>query len=84
MKNVSRFRDLQVNINQSHILHGVSFDVPENKVTALLGRNGVGNPRLLKPLWASILELDRINYNGQEILNSDTYKNRTIWYCLYP
>ena len=36
--------DLKVEINGSQILKGVSFSVQENSVTALLGRNGVGNP----------------------------------------
>jgi urea transport system ATP-binding protein len=42
------------NLNQyyggSHILRDLSFEVPEGKVTALLGRNGVGKTTLLKTL----------------------------------
>jgi urea transport system ATP-binding protein len=42
------------NLNQyyggSHILRDLSFDVPAGKVTALLGRNGVGKTTLLKTL----------------------------------
>jgi urea transport system ATP-binding protein len=34
----------------SHILRNVSFGVPAGKVTALLGRNGVGKTTLLKTL----------------------------------
>ena len=37
-----RVDDLHVHLEQSHILQGVSFEVPEGGVTALLGRNGVG------------------------------------------
>ena len=40
------------NLNQyyggSHILRGLSFEVPVGKVTTLLGRNGVGKTTLLK------------------------------------
>jgi urea transport system ATP-binding protein len=32
----------------SHILRNVSFELPMGKVTALLGRNGVGKTTLLK------------------------------------
>src|SRR5215470_20394484 len=34
----------------SHILRNVSFEVPAGKVTALLGRNGVGKTTLLRTL----------------------------------
>jgi ABC-type branched-subunit amino acid transport system ATPase component len=35
---------------KSHILHGVSLDVREHEVVALLGRNGAGKSTLLKTL----------------------------------
>ena len=35
---------------QSHVLQGVSFDVPQGGVTALLGRNGVGKTTTLRAL----------------------------------
>ena len=38
----------------SHILRDVSFDVPAGKVTALLGRNGVGKTTLLKTLMGLV------------------------------
>ena len=42
------------NLNQyyggSHILRNLSFEAPAGKVTALLGRNGVGKSTLLKTL----------------------------------
>ena len=38
----------------SHILRDVSFEVPAGKVTALLGRNGVGKTTLLKTLMGLI------------------------------
>jgi urea transport system ATP-binding protein len=38
----------------SHILRNVSFEVPAGKVTALLGRNGVGKTTLLKALMGLV------------------------------
>ena len=42
------------NLNQyyggSHILRDLTFDVPDGKVTCLLGRNGVGKTTLLRTL----------------------------------
>ncbi|WP_420992676.1 urea ABC transporter ATP-binding subunit UrtE [Cupriavidus sp. 30B13] len=50
---------LQVNaLNQfyggSHILRNVSFEVPQGKLTTLLGRNGVGKSTLLKCLMGVV------------------------------
>src|SRR5947207_11653252 len=46
------------NLNQyyggSHILRNVSFEVPAGKVTALLGRNGVGKTTLLRTLMGLV------------------------------
>ena len=38
----------------SHILRNVGFEVPAGKVTALLGRNGVGKTTLLKTLMGLV------------------------------
>lgn len=74
MSNVLSIKDLQVKINQSHILHGVTFDVPNNKVTALLGRNGVGKSTTLKTIMGFYSGTGSISFKGTEILNTDTYK----------
>ena len=46
------------NLNQyyggSHILRDLSFDIPAGKVTALLGRNGVGKTTLLRTLMGLV------------------------------
>ena len=46
------------NLNQyyggSHILRNLEFDVPAGKVTALLGRNGVGKTTLLRTLMGLV------------------------------
>lgn len=74
MSNVLTVKDLQVKITQSHILHGVSFEVPSHKVTALLGRNGVGKSTTLKTIMGFYSGTGSIQLNGKEILGEDTYK----------
>ena len=74
MSNVLSIKDLHVKINQSHILHGVTFDIPANKVTALLGRNGVGKSTTLKTIMGFYAGTGSVSFHGEEILNKDTYK----------
>jgi urea transport system ATP-binding protein len=47
-------KDLNQYYGGSHILRNVSFEIPPGKVTALLGRNGVGKTTLLKVLMGLI------------------------------
>jgi branched-chain amino acid transport system ATP-binding protein len=42
--------DLHTYYGKSHILHGVSLDVAEGRITALLGRNGAGKTTTLRSL----------------------------------
>ena len=42
--------DLQGWYDESHVLHGVSFDVRPGEVVTLLGRNGAGKTTTLKAI----------------------------------
>jgi len=45
-----RLDDVHTDIGQYHILHGVSFNVPEGGVHVLLGRNGAGKTTTLRTI----------------------------------
>ena len=67
------------NLNQyyggSHILRGLSFEVPIGKVTTLLGRNGVGKTTLLKTLMGLVPSASgTIRFNGEDITTAPSYK----------
>ena len=67
------------NLNQyyggSHILRGLSFDVPVGKVTTLLGRNGVGKTTLLKTLMGLVPAASgSIAFDGQDITRAPSYR----------
>jgi branched-chain amino acid transport system ATP-binding protein len=54
MNAILRLDDVHTDIGQYHVLHGVSFDVPEGGVHVLLGRNGAGKTTTLRTvmgLW---------------------------------
>ncbi len=47
-------RDLNAWYGESHILHGVEFDVPRGEVVTLLGRNGAGKTTTLKSIMGMV------------------------------
>jgi urea transport system ATP-binding protein len=59
----------------SHILRNLSFEVPAGKVTALLGRNGVGKTTLLKTLMGLISPRSgQIVFNEFDLTKSRPYE----------
>jgi branched-chain amino acid transport system ATP-binding protein len=66
-------RDLSGWYGESHVLHGVSFEVGAGEVVTLLGRNGAGKTTTLKAI-SSLLRLERgevtrgsIRLGGEEV-----------------
>lgn len=59
--------DVHVRIGGSHILQGVSFDVPDGGVTALLGRNGVGKTTTLKAVLGLVPRTGGVRLSGAEV-----------------
>lgn len=64
--------DLHVRYGGSHILQGVTFDVPRTGVTALLGRNGVGKTTTLKAILGLAPRTGRIVVDGTDIGSRST------------
>jgi branched-chain amino acid transport system ATP-binding protein len=67
-------RDLHVRLGGSHVLQGVSFDVPEGTVTALLGRNGVGKTTTLRALVGLVPGEGHATLGGAAILGEATHR----------
>jgi branched-chain amino acid transport system ATP-binding protein len=66
--------DLHVNLGESHVLQGVTFEVPEGGVTALLGRNGVGKTTTLRALMGLVDRRGTIQLAGEDIASTPTHK----------
>ncbi len=47
-------RDLHAWYGESHILHGIDFDVAEGEVVTLLGRNGAGKTTTLSSIMGLV------------------------------
>lgn len=66
--------DLDVHIGESHVLHGLDFEVREGEVTALLGRNGVGKTTTLKGLLGLVARTGSVRFDGAELTGLPTHE----------
>jgi branched-chain amino acid transport system ATP-binding protein len=62
-------KDLQAWYGESHILHGVTFDVREGEVVTLLGRNGAGKTTTLKSIMGIVgHRTGSVRFEGEELI----------------
>jgi branched-chain amino acid transport system ATP-binding protein len=62
-------RDLHAWYGESHILHGVDFDVRPGEVVTLLGRNGAGKTTTLKSLMGMVRRrTGSVRFGGAELI----------------
>ena len=62
-------RGLQAWYGESHVLHGVDFDVHEGEVVTLLGRNGAGKTITMKSIMGLVpRRAGSIKYQGTETI----------------
>ncbi|MFN3656635.1 MAG: ABC transporter ATP-binding protein [Pseudolabrys sp.] len=77
-------KDLQAWYGESHILHGVNFDVREGEVVTLLGRNGAGKTTTLKSIMGIVANrTGSIRFEGNELIgrSSDQIARAGIAFC---
>ncbi len=70
---VLRVHDLHVHLGQSHVLQGVTFDVAEGGVTALLGRNGVGKTTTLRAIMGLVARRGGVTLAGDDVMRLPTH-----------
>jgi branched-chain amino acid transport system ATP-binding protein len=64
-------KELQAWYGESHILHGVSFDVREGEVVTLLGRNGAGKTTTMKSIMGMVGQrTGSVRFEGRELIGS--------------
>jgi branched-chain amino acid transport system ATP-binding protein len=77
-------RGLNAWYGESHILHGVDFDVAAGEVVTLLGRNGAGKTTTLKSIMGVVPRREgSITFEGAEIIRqpSNRIARRGIAWC---
>ncbi|MBS0220759.1 MAG: ABC transporter ATP-binding protein [Proteobacteria bacterium] len=69
---------------ESHILHGVGFEIGRGELVTLLGRNGAGKTTTLRSIMGIVgKRKGSVQFDGQETVNrsSDTIARLGIAYC---
>ncbi|MBR0956926.1 ABC transporter ATP-binding protein [Bradyrhizobium japonicum] len=82
--NILQVRNLEAWYGESHILHGINFDVNAGEVVTLLGRNGAGKTTTLKSIMGIIgKRAGSVKFNDQEIIRatSDKIARMGIAFC---
>ena len=77
-------RDLNAWYGESHILHGVDFDVAPGEVVTMLGRNGAGKTTTLKSIMGVVPRRQgSIKFEGRETvkLSSNRIARQGIAWC---
>ena len=76
--------NLQAWYGESHILHGVTFDVRAGEVVTLLGRNGAGKTTTLKSIMGIVgHRKGSVRFEGRELigLSSNIIARQGIAFC---
>lgn len=77
-------KDLQARYGDSHVLHGISFEVGRGEVVTLLGRNGAGKTTTLKSIMGLLRDRQgSVLFEGEELIGlpSNRVARRGIAFC---
>ena len=78
-------QNLQAWYGESHILHGIDFNVKAGEVVTLLGRNGAGKTTTLKSVMGIIgKRTGAIRFNGQDIIRASSDKIARLGVAFCP
>jgi len=77
-------RDLHGWYGESHVLHGMAFDVQAGEVVTLLGRNGAGKTTTMRAVMGMLPKRrGSVHFEGRELirLKSDRIARQGLAYC---
>ncbi|MFZ5510757.1 MAG: ABC transporter ATP-binding protein [Pseudomonadota bacterium] len=80
-------RNLHSYYGEAYVLHGVSFDVPERSVVALLGRNGMGKTTLIRSVMGLApprVRAGTVSYRGTSLAGLEPQEIARLGIGLVP
>jgi len=82
---VLQAKDLNAWYGESHILHGVDFEVRGGEVVTLLGRNGAGKTTTLKSIMGMVERREgSVRFQGAEISNLSSNRIANLGIAICP
>lgn len=77
--------NLYVSYGAFEVLHGITFQVEEGEIVALLGGNGAGKTTTINTISGAITQKSGvIEFQGQDISNLETYKRPSLGITQVP
>ncbi|CAM4310262.1 ABC transporter ATP-binding protein [Palleronia rufa] len=79
-----KVRDLQAWYGESHVLHGMNFEVPKGEIVTLLGRNGAGKTTTLRCIIGLLRQREgSVTFMGEETIgqSANVIARRGIAFC---
>lgn len=67
-------QDVHAYYGKSHVLHGVSFEIGQGEIVALLGRNGSGRSTTAKAVMGMVRAEGQLSWKGRSILSRKPYE----------
>jgi branched-chain amino acid transport system ATP-binding protein len=78
-------RDLHAWYGESHVLHGVGFEMREGEVVTLLGRNGAGKTTTLKSIMGIVRKRQgSVRFDGAETVGLASNRIARLGIALCP
>jgi branched-chain amino acid transport system ATP-binding protein len=82
---ILRVSNLHAWYGESHVLHGVEFEVHEGEVVTLLGRNGAGKTTTLKSIMGIVeRRAGSVRFKGNETITLPSYRIARMGIALCP
>jgi phosphate transport system ATP-binding protein len=77
-KSYLKVRDLNIRINNAHILKNINLEIPDKKITCIIGPSGCGKSTLLKTFNRLIDDVDKVKVDGSILVDDiDIFDNKT-------
>lgn len=77
-------KDLHAHYGKSHVLHGVSFQVGEGEIVALMGRNGSGRSTTAKAIMGMVDCEGVVRWKGQSLVGKKAFEIAHLGLGLVP